>query len=234
MSSEIEIETIPGLPHDLPPGERVLWQGRPEWRALARQTFNVRILAAYFAIFGVARFAVAVRERQGITGARELFIVVGLALACLVVLSGMAWLHARATIYTITTHRIVLRIGVALPMTWNLPFKRIAAAQLAARKDGEGDIVLELKSPDRIAWLQLWPHTQPWHYLKARPTLRAIAEPARVAALLADAVRDWASMTAAPVAVSERAAMAAMPALQDRAMHEPMVARLGSESARVP
>ena len=68
MSSEIEFETIPGLPEDLPAGERVLWQGKPEWRALARHTFKVRLLAGYFAIFAVLRVAAAFEDHQGAKG----------------------------------------------------------------------------------------------------------------------------------------------------------------------
>ena len=37
-----------GLPERLPDGERLLWQGAPDWRALARQAFHVRGLAIYF------------------------------------------------------------------------------------------------------------------------------------------------------------------------------------------
>lgn len=212
MSSEIEIEAVPGLPHDLPPGERILWQGRPQWKSLARHTFKVRVLGAYFAIFAAARLVVAMEERQGASGARDLALAGALAATCLGVLVLMAWLNARATIYTITTRRIVLRIGVALPMTWNLPFTRLAAAHLKARSEGDGDIVLELKSPDRIAWIQLWPHVQPWHWMRARPTLRTIPEAGHVAGLLADAVKSWAESAAAPVAVGAPAAYAPVPA----------------------
>ena len=35
------------------------------------------------------------------------------------------YFNARATVYTITTRRLVMRIGVALPTTFNLPFKQI-------------------------------------------------------------------------------------------------------------
>jgi hypothetical protein len=127
-----------------------------------------------------------------------------LAVTCLGVLAAVAWLNAGAALYTITTRRVVLRIGVALPMTWNLPFKRLASADLKVRKEGDGDIVLGLKAPDRIAWLQLWPHAQPWRLANARPTLRTIAEPAHVASLLAEAVRAWAASDLAPVLVSAR------------------------------
>ena len=202
MSAEIEIEVVPGLPGKLPPGERVVWQGRPQWRAMARNTFKVRWLAAYFAVFGVARFVVALQQKQGIHGMLQLLALTALAAACLGVLSLMAWLNARATIYTITTRRVVMRIGVALPFTWNLPFNRIAAADLQVRKEGDGDVVLKLAPPDRIGWLHLWPHTQPGHVVRARPALRTIAEPERVSRLLAEAVRDWASSEATAVRVA--------------------------------
>jgi hypothetical protein len=199
-SDEIEIEAVPGLPEELPPGERVLWQGRPEWRALARHTFKVRWLVGYFALFAALRLAASLEGHQGLAGALQVVVVAVLAAVCLGVLNLLAWLYARATIYTITTQRVVFRIGVALPMTWNLPFKRLASADLQVRKQGDGDIVLKLTAPNRIAWLHLWPHVQPWHYVKARPTLRAIPEPAKVAAVLADAVKLWSATRTAPAA----------------------------------
>jgi hypothetical protein len=198
MSSEVDIEAVPGLPHDLPHGERVIWQGKPEWMSLARQAFRVRWLAAYFALFGSARLWVAVRDGHGALGVVLVFL---LAATCLGVLTLFAWLYARTSIYTVTTERIVMRIGVALPMTWNLPFSRLAAADLKLRAEGDGDIVLQLKAPDRIAWLQLWPHVAPWYFLRARPALRAIADPKHVAAVLAEAVTEWSAKEPLPAIV---------------------------------
>lgn len=34
----------------------------------------------------------------------------------------LAWMQARATIYTITTARVILRVGAALPVTYTIPF----------------------------------------------------------------------------------------------------------------
>jgi hypothetical protein len=202
MSSEIEVESIPGLPHDLPAGERIVWQGSPAWKVLARHTFKVRWLAAYFSVFALSRAVTSARQGEdALTRVRSLLMVAVLAATCLAVLSALAWLNAKSAIYTITTRRVVLRIGVALPTTWNLPFARIASADVQVRSDGDGDVVLQLKAPDRIAWLQLWPHTQPWHLTKARPALRGIPDAARVASLLADAVQAWAVASAAPITV---------------------------------
>lgn len=208
MSSEIENEPIPGLPELLPPGESIVWQGRPEWKTLARDTFQLRWLALYFAIFVTIRAVVAGREGQGMPGALEVGLGVARGATCIGILALMAWLNARATVYTITTRRIVMRIGVALPTTFNLPFKRLGSADLKKIKNGGaiGDIVLELSGSDRIAWLHLWPHVQPWHFSRSRPTLRAIPEARRVADLLGDAVQAWAASSSESVRVASVAA----------------------------
>ena len=44
---EHEFEAAPGLPEPLPAGERVLWQGAPQWRTLAVEVFHVRAVAIY-------------------------------------------------------------------------------------------------------------------------------------------------------------------------------------------
>ena len=203
MNGEVEYEPIPGLPHELPPGERLLWQGRPEWRGLARHTFQVRWLAAYFAVFIFARGVVALQEGQSLGSALlRSAMVLPLAFLCLGLLSLLAWLNARATVYTITSRRVVMRFGIAFPMTFNFPFKRIGAAGLKLRKEGDGDISLQLSGPDRIAWLHLWPHARPWQFAKAQPMLRALADAAPVATLLSDAVRAWSAADGAPVLVT--------------------------------
>lgn len=188
---EHEFEPIPGLPADLPEGEAIVWQGRPQWRMLARRGFKVRWLAAYFAVFVAARTISTVTSGQWSDGAVQLVAMIAVFSACLGLCQLLAWLAARSTLYTITTHRVVMRIGVALPITWNLPFARIAAADRIQRPEGDGDIVLRLVAPDRVALFHLWPHSQMTGLLRASPTLRAIAEPAMVAALLEDAVRRW-------------------------------------------
>jgi hypothetical protein len=232
MSAHADFEPIPGLPEELPEDERIIWQGRPQWWSLARHTFKLRWLAVYFTSFAAERVVVGIRGGAGLAGVpRLLLLPAGLAITCLGLLAAVAWLNAAAALYTITTRRVVLRIGVALPMTWNLPFKRLASANLKVRKDGDGDIMLELKAPDRIAWLQLWPHAQPWKLARARPALRTIAEPARVASLLADAVQAWAAGEPAPVLVAAPESYAAggqgteAPLTEPGAIHAPIASK---------
>jgi hypothetical protein len=200
-SRDPEIEPVEGLPRNLPPGEHIVWQGRPDWRAMARTTFKTRWVALYFVTFFFAHLALSLRDHQDLG---RVWMGLGLAVTCLAILHFLAWLNAGAAMYTITTKRIVMRVGVALPLTWNLPFKRLAAADLNVRKDGDGDIYLQLVAPDRIAWLQLWPHAQPGKLAKARPALRAIAEPRHVAKLLADAMQTWAAKESTAVQVAGR------------------------------
>ncbi len=216
MSADhLEHEPIPGLPEELPEGEVVVWQGRPDWRALARHGFKLRLLAAYFGVLIVARAVLVVVHDQGTEGLLELGTMTLLFAAGLGLVVLLAWLNARATIYTITTRRVVMRIGVALSAAWNLPFKRLAGADFVERPSGDGDIVLELAPPDRVRWIYFWPHVQPGRVLRARPALRAIRQPARVSALLREAVQRWAAESSAPVSLSdvtdatERAPMAA-------------------------
>ncbi|NCV86392.1 MAG: hypothetical protein EBW14_11085 [Oxalobacteraceae bacterium] len=45
---EHELEAAPGLPEPLPAGERVLWQGSPNWKQLALEAFHVKQVAVYF------------------------------------------------------------------------------------------------------------------------------------------------------------------------------------------
>lgn len=208
---EHEFEPIPGLPADLPQGEAIVWQGRPEWRMLARRGFKVRWLAAYFGVFVAARTISTVMTGQWMDGAVQLLAMIAVFSACLGLCQLLAWLAARSTLYTITTHRVVMRIGVALPITWNLPFTRIAAADLVVRPEGDGDVVLRLVAPDRVALFHLWPHAQMTRFLRASPALRAIAEPRMVAARLEQAVARWSAehgeLTVASAPVEPREAV---------------------------
>jgi hypothetical protein len=110
-----------------------------------------------------------------------------------------AWASARSTIYSITTRRVVVRTGVALPMTVNIPFAVIGGAALAQAPDGTGDIALEIMPPHRVSWIALWPHTRSWRITRPQPALRGLAEPEAVARLLARALAASAAMPVQPI-----------------------------------
>jgi hypothetical protein len=117
-------------------------------------------------------------------------------------LACLAWLSARATVYTLTERRVVMRIGIVLTLSFNIPFSRVVAADFRPQPGDRGDIALRLTTRDRIAWLHLWPHARPWRLAHPEPMLRAVPQAEMVARLLSEA---WARSTgreATPVAAS--------------------------------
>ena len=90
--------------------------------------------------------------------------IVILGLVGLGIIYGLAWVQARTTTYTLTTARVVLRIGAALPVTFNLPFAQVGAASLDLRRDGTGTIALDTLGETRISVLVAWPHVRPGHW----------------------------------------------------------------------
>ncbi|MCS6987807.1 MAG: photosynthetic complex putative assembly protein PuhB [Sphingomonadaceae bacterium] len=179
---EHDDEPIPGLPARLPPGERILWQGRPDWWRLARSAFHLRAVALYFAFWFVL----------GLSGGTASGLVMTLAAgaAGVGILALLAWAMARSTLYTITNRRVVLRFGVALPLCVNLPMVKVASARLDLKSDGSGDIALELTPDQRAGYLTLWPYVRPWRFARPEPTLRAIPDVRLVAELLARALAE--------------------------------------------
>jgi len=174
---------------DLPSGEQVLWQGRPDWWRLARDAFHLRGVAIYFALLMAWRFAVSLHDGLGLAQATASALwLLPLAGGAMAILLLLGWLNARSTLYTITSRRVVLRFGVALPMTLNLPFAKVGEAALRQEADGGGDIALQLVGPDRIAWLVLWPYARAWRVSRPEPLLRGLRDAARPARLLADAL----------------------------------------------
>jgi hypothetical protein len=178
---------IRGINEPLPPGEQVLWQGAPDWRSIARTALHIRTFALYFALMLGWRLTASLAD--GRTLGDALLSCAALALLAMVALgliAGFAWLAARTTIYAITTERVVMRVGVAMPIFVNIPFSGIEAAALKAHRDGSGDIPLALKQEVRLAYLHLWPHARPWQMAHPQPMLRAVPAASTVAKLLAE------------------------------------------------
>ncbi len=110
----------------------------------------------------------------------------GLGLAACLVIYAIALIQARATLYTMTTARVAMRIGV-LTITLNLPHRQIEAASLDLRRDGTGTIALATPRQTRLSYLVCWPHVRPWRMRHTEPALRCIPEAAQVARILAEA-----------------------------------------------
>ena len=175
-----------GLPGPLPVGERVLWQGAPEWRALARHGLHLRGLSVYLAALVVAVGISSAWHEAG-AAAVAMHVAEAAAVASVPVLLGLAyaWAAARAARYTITDRRVVIRLGVALPMTMNLPFSKISAADLVSRGDGTGEIRLGVTTREGMSWMVLWPHARFGH---AAPVLRGLRDAERAGQVLGRAL----------------------------------------------
>jgi hypothetical protein len=209
--------SIPGIPGALPRGEELLWQGAPNWWSLARHGFRIRGVAIYFTI--LAGLSVAFSLSDGETLAASLlggFWLLALGAAAIALFCVFAKLVARSSIYTITSRRIVMHVGVALPMTINFPYKAIESAALAKHSDGSGDIPVMLTGDNKAAYMVVWPHARPWRFSKPEPMLRCIPDAEKVARILADA------LVAAKTAEFAETEASQQPTVQQPASHKPV------------
>lgn len=204
---DFQIEPVEGLPEKPPKGESILWQGRPNWWALTVESLNLKWVIGYFVFLAVWRF-VAVVDLMPLgqaIGASLPFLVLGAVVAALLMITG--YVQARATMYTITDARVVMRIGAALTVTLNLPYTQIGNAMLDLRKGGTGTIALDTLGDTKLSYLVCWPHVRPWHIRKTQPALRCINDAEEIARLLSEAAEARVSIpkvarTPAPQAVA--------------------------------
>ena len=176
------------LPADIPAGEHILWHGRPEWFSLMRRAFRGDLVAAYFALMTVVNCGMAAAEgglEDAVVSAAKTVAAGCLALGLLMLL---AWLSSRTTLYVVTSRRVTMKIGIALPIFFNLPFYSIVSASLAQYSDGTGEIPLALSAEAHIAYLHLWPHARSFRFARPEPSLRCVPNAARVAEVLSQAL----------------------------------------------
>ena len=180
--TEYEDEPVEGLPDFLPEGETMVWQGRPTVAAMARRVFFIPHLALYFGLLIAGH--TLYRLMEGVSAAQVMGTFVwqaGLAATVLVLLAWLARSYAASVMYTLTSERLVIRSGVALPMMVNIPIEQITAADMRVYRDGTGDIVLTPIADRKLHWVLLWPNVSAWYSRPIRPLLRGLAEPHRAA-----------------------------------------------------
>jgi len=204
---DFAFEHRPGIPAPLPSGERVLWQGSPDWRTLALRPFHVRKVALWFLAIALFELVWTLVHGRPLGAALPgLLRTVLLGAVAVGILGLLAWLNGRVTIYTITTRRILIRFGVALEITMNLPFAEIKEANLRVGPSGIGDIPIRLHDTRRVGYVVLWPHVRPWRLARPEPMLRAVPNVAHVGALLGAAIAEAAVDDSAEVRTSTAAA----------------------------
>ena len=204
-------------PGELPSGERILWQGKPDAWRLTLNAFRLKALTLYFGLLVLWRLG-SVQHDSGswaLAFAKTTPLVIAFAV-CVAILSILAWLYARSTGFTVTDRRIVMRFGVALPSQLNIPLKDVEAAGLRLYRDGTGDIPLTLPAAGRPFYFQIWPFARPLRFRAAEPMLRAVPDAETVAGILAKAlattggaaVRDGGAQAPARQSLGQEAALA--------------------------
>lgn len=178
-----------GLPDHLPEGERLIWQGKPDWRHLAINAYHVRKVAIYFAIVIVGQ--AALHKTNGASWAEALQsvpVLLGLTLAACLILALLAYASARTTQYTLTSKRVLMKVGIALPVIINIPLRHIDSVSFALTGKSSGTICFKTGGGVRLAYLLLWPHAKPWHLTKPQPAFRDIPDVEAVASRLSFAL----------------------------------------------
>ncbi len=171
---------VTGIGEPLPEGENVLWEGRPALRSLITHVLGARYILLYFIVLGAAALLLTLTGQ----GAAAHFIVLGaMAVVLQLLLVWFGRLITRGTTYAITSERVVIRKGIALPSVLNIPFTRIAGISWKQHRDGSGDIAIQMAGGRLPYWL-LWPHARPWRLLRAQPSMRALTDVAEAAETL--------------------------------------------------
>jgi hypothetical protein len=187
---DFDFEPIPGLPAMLPPGEKLLWQGSPQWKSLAVRAYHVRKVAIYFCVLMLWRVAVGIDAHHSVAAiAVSCAVLLALASAAIGVLSLLAFLTARATIYSITTRRVLMRHGVAVPLTVNIPLRLIDSADERSFADGTGEIALQISREQRIGYLITWPHLRASKITRPTPCFKALSDATHAASVLGAALQ---------------------------------------------
>ena len=175
------------LPGPLPDGEHVLWQRSPVWQAYGRRVFHVYKIALYFLII-IAWVAGSALLSGGLADAlRSMIWTVPPALAVIVILSLLAWLYGRTTVYTFTNKRVIVQSGLAFTTAINLPFSKLQSADMKTFDDGSGDIQLTMTGP-RILYSMIWPNCRLFAVKQPLPMLWAVPEPQQAARILGEAL----------------------------------------------
>jgi hypothetical protein len=209
---EHEFEPQFGLPERLPASERLLWQGQPLPGLVARRLYHLPLVTAYFGVMLAWRIGAHLQDGLPLLAAlRGSLVLALLAAVAIGILATLARLTASTTVYTLTDKRVVMRIGIVLTVTYNLPLRHLDAAHLLPLKGGQGEIALQLRGDTRIAYLHLWPHARPWLFAKPQPMLRCLADAQGVSRLLSDAWAAANEQAARPEAASEPASLELQP-----------------------
>ncbi len=198
--SDFDFEPIRGIPAPLPEGEAILWQGAPGFRGLLLRALHGRKVALYFGLLMLWRFGAAVAAGQGpAVGLGQAILLLPVAVAAIGILALIAWGYARTTVYTLTSRRLLIRSGIAIPVTLSLPLSKVVSASVKVFGDGTGDIPVKVEPGERIIGMYIWPNVRPWAWNRPEPMLRGVPDALEVATRFASALEGRPSVVRSPV-----------------------------------
>jgi hypothetical protein len=203
---DFNFEPVKGLPQVLPKGERMIWQGAPRWQDLAIHALHARKVFWYFIALAVVQAIIKLADGLPLqVAAKPVLWLIPMGLIAAAILCGIAYASARTTVYSLTSKRLVMRVGIALPVTINLPFRLVDSASVRLFANGSGDIPLKLNGKERVAYLLLWPHARQFYFAHPQPCLRCVANADHVASLLVGALTGavGVAVAAAPAKTSQ-------------------------------
>ena len=199
-----EFEPTFGFPESLPTSEKVLWQGSPCAWLIARRIFFLPHLFFYFLILS----CLTLIFNSEVLTLKDLFIkflsYMSLGMVAIFLLLAISYLISSTTVYSVTDKRVVMRIGIVLNLSLNIPFSKIETAELKAYPDKSGDISLNLVSDNKIAYLHLWPHCRPWFFSSPRPRLSCLKDVEVIASCLTSSWEEQKKSLAKQVNVEKR------------------------------
>ena len=168
--------------HELAANEVVVWQGQPSWFGTARLILRGDLILLYFVLLAIVGSISAIRSGRSLSSVAG---VLPPALLVAGILAGLAFFIARTTHYIVTSHRVIIRFGAAIPRAVAIPLRQVASMSVAVRRNGRGDIVLQPKDGRALRFLKLWPHVRPFRFASPEPMLCDIADAGLVATRLA-------------------------------------------------
>ncbi|WP_294533332.1 photosynthetic complex putative assembly protein PuhB [uncultured Rhodoblastus sp.] len=186
------------LPTDIPPGERVLWFGRPDPTSLWRKAYRADWVMIWFAALTAWSFLSALADEGAASAALAALRSLAFGGTSLALLGFLAWLGARNSLYVVTERRLVIKSGVALPIFINLPFQHIVAADVRLNADGTGDVSARLAKDQHVPYIALWPSARPFRFADPEPTLRCVPQAKAVAETLGRALSAAAGQEPTP------------------------------------
>ncbi|MEM0900703.1 MAG: photosynthetic complex putative assembly protein PuhB [Pseudomonadota bacterium] len=192
IAPDFDREEVFGLPGPLPEGERLVWQGSPDRQLVARHVFKRRWLMGYFVVLAGWLVATGFHfERDAVAFVTSLGAMAVAALFIFGLIELVSWGIAKTTRYSITTKRVVMRFGIALPKAFNLPFAEMEAADVMKRSDGSGSVFLRFKPEIRLAYLVFFPHVRGFRIRNPEPQFLALRDPDAAAVALGEQFRAF-------------------------------------------